>query len=435
MQPSFGSTSPSRHTRIAAAVLAGLLFLPGGDAECEWSSSTPKPTQIDVQVGGPECVSNYNWEKQQYQFKSATGYFVGEGGNIKRSSPPECSGDSWIPFKDERPFEDGVDIDAKKQPRMFLKDNSNKLIMIDMKTESISFTQYVGDLGRDFAGSFYATWVRPNANPAKAAELYCDANGRVGNNLWCPQITLAKANACGFRSAAYPVTDLTRSSIANSWKNNAVQCFLPLPGDYGKVWNNTKHMWIQDVEATNLYYCGLQVQSAQKGGTYPPKQSWVDLKGRYVTCNYNKGYGTSGTHIDTTKAYNVTVRFDWNKDGNYLEGFSTNLTQGQHNWVFLPKKMTGSGSKVPINGGFPKDGKMALLLEVTDSLDNPELQSLGCNKQSTDWDFFSIGNIRITNEMTKVERHLKFFPPSGGDGKNTQWNGGKDSDKSKKSKD
>ncbi|KAL7533835.1 hypothetical protein ACHAWF_004635 [Thalassiosira exigua] len=130
--------------------------------------------------------------------------------------------------------------------------------------------------------------------------------------------------------------------------------------------------------ATNLYYCGLQVPGARRAGSpgIPPKQTWVDTWGNALSfssaganpnCVENEStsceYGPSGAVIDTEHEVNVTVRFDWNDDGGFLEAFSTTLTQGSQA-VTLTRNTTGNAWHVPVDGGFPSDGKMALLLQL-----------------------------------------------------------------------
>eukprot|EP00315_Gephyrocapsa_oceanica_P058230 CAMPEP_0185483888 /NCGR_PEP_ID=MMETSP1366-20130426/8884_1 /TAXON_ID=38817 /ORGANISM="Gephyrocapsa oceanica, Strain RCC1303" /LENGTH=458 /DNA_ID=CAMNT_0028091885 /DNA_START=69 /DNA_END=1443 /DNA_ORIENTATION=- len=292
-----------------------------------------------------QCVSEFNWNQgQESTYKSATGYFVGAGGKLERSEVPDCAG-SWTAAGDV------LTLKGNKQPRMFLRDGRDQLVVLDMSTEEVSWTQDVAQLGKDLNGALYATWVRPadEANPAEAARLYCDANDGTGNNLWCPEIDLGEANSCGFRSTSHPVTDLN----ANSWRSDAVNCFAPPDAE-------------QD---TNLFYCGL-------GRLEPaPKQTWVDHFGNALMfssaaahppcvgstpANTLCTYG-AGQAIDTNREYDVRISFTY--EGGALRAFTTTLSQGS-NTIELTRQTTPNSFSVPIAGGFPDSGRVALLVQL-----------------------------------------------------------------------
>ena len=309
---------------------------------------------------------------------------------------------------------------------MFLKDGDDRLIMLDMKSEEISWTQNVAQLGRQFNGALYTTWVRPQdeSDPATAARLYCDANDGTGNNLWCPEMDLGESNLCGFRSTSHPVTDLN----GNEWTANAVNCHLPLAADAGSWYNASSGTWVKSQDYTNLFYCGLTMPGAQRLGS-PPAQTWVDHFGNALyfssasalpecaggapntKCNYG-----SGEAIDTKLDYDVNVKFDWSADG-YLKGFSTTLTQGSTT-VTIPRQSTPNQADVPIHGGFSDDGRVAILVQLwtskgegmswlsgsTCNYTNGKTPGLPDVADTT----FTMKNIRIKNTASGVERTIKF---------------------------
>jgi hypothetical protein len=98
---------------------------------------------------GMQCVSEFNWNQgTQSTYKSATGYFVGDTGNRVDSAIPDCAG-GWSAHNDT------LILKGNKQPRMFLKDATGTLIMLDMASEDVSWTQNVAQLGRFFNGALY----------------------------------------------------------------------------------------------------------------------------------------------------------------------------------------------------------------------------------------------------------------------------------------
>jgi hypothetical protein len=96
---------------------------------------------------GMQCVSEFNWNQGAAPFyKSATGYFVGSGGDKLQCDVPDCSG-AWSAYNDT------LVLKGARQPRMFFKDASGALIMLDMSSQDISWTQNVAQLGRVFNGA------------------------------------------------------------------------------------------------------------------------------------------------------------------------------------------------------------------------------------------------------------------------------------------
>jgi hypothetical protein len=94
-----------------------------------------------------QCVSEFNWNQGlDDKYKSATGYFVGEKGNIVVSDVASCDG-GWSAHNDT------LVLKGNRQPRMFLKDEDGKLISIDMASHDVSWTQNVAQLGRFFNGA------------------------------------------------------------------------------------------------------------------------------------------------------------------------------------------------------------------------------------------------------------------------------------------
>jgi len=284
----------------------------------------------------------------------------------------------------------------------------------------------VAQLGRQFNGALYSTWVRPEdeIDPANAARLYCDANDGTGNNLWCPEMDLGESNLCGFRSTSHPVTDLN----ANDWTSDAVNCHLPLAKDAGSWYNASSSTWVKNQDYTNLFYCGLTVPGAQRSGS-PPTQTWVDHFGNALFFNSASAlpacasgapntkcdYG-AGSTINTKLDYDVHVSFDWSPEG-YLKGFSTTLTQGS-NTVTIPRQSSPNQANVPMKGGFPLDGRVALLVQLWTSqgdgmswlsgakcnYTNGETPGLPSISETT----YTMKNIRIVNKKSGVERKIKF---------------------------
>ena len=376
---------------------------------------------------GMQCVSEFNWNQgQQATYQSATGYFVGAGGNVELSSVPDCSG-SWTAQ------DDVLTLNGAKQPRMFLKDGRDQLLMLDMSTEELSWTQNVAELGRDFNGAVYATWVRSEdeGNTANAARLYCDANDGTGNNLWCPEMDLGEANYCGFRSTSHPVTDLN----GHAWRSNAVNCYSPLAAEQGAWLDPQTSSLVENQDYTNLFYCGLGVDGAQAVGS-PPMQTWVDHYGNAlwftsaaahapcsatpenVLCTYGDGQA-----IDTNRDYDVHIKFHW--DG-YLRGFTTTLRQGS-NTIELTRQTSPNSASVPVQDGFP--ARMALLVQLwvsrpgsgTEGAESGGsgmswLSGAACNVSNGDSAgfpamgdaTFTIKDMRITNSITKVQRRVLF---------------------------
>ena len=171
----------------------------------------PVGTESTFAVAGPsdytgvdmQCVSEFNWNQGEEAttplggpYQSATGYFLSKGANVVMQDDPHptCAG-GWS-AKD-----DTLTLKATKQPRMFLKEPGegfDKLIMLDMKSESISWTQNVANLGRQFNGALYTTWVRPQDEnaPDVAAKL-------------CTPRAAATSALCVPRRPARPVPKLT----------------------------------------------------------------------------------------------------------------------------------------------------------------------------------------------------------------------------------
>ena len=381
----------------------------------------PAPTFVAVRPGdytevGVQCVSEFNWNQgQDATYKSATGYFVGAHG-METTQVPDCSG-SWTAEGDV------LTLKGEKQPRMFLKDDRNRLVMLDMTTEELSWTQNVAQLGKDLNGAVYATWVRSTDenDPARAARLYCDANDGTGNNLWCPEMDLGESNACGFRSTSHPVTDL---NPGHDWKSHAVNCFVP-PGEE---------------QEANLFYCGLGVDGAQSDQPAPAQQTWVDHYGNavmftsaaaHLPCSgagpdsaLDCRYG-GGQTIDTDHDFDVHIKFDFN---GHLRGFTTTLRQGS-NVVELTRRTTPNSASVPVEGGFPGTGRMALLVQLwrsspgtgteggeiggsgmswlsgaTCNVSNGEATGLPAISEAT----YTIKDMRITNARTGAQRRILF---------------------------
>eukprot|EP00928_Gymnodinium_smaydae_P093710 TRINITY_DN7800_c0_g1_i1.p1 TRINITY_DN7800_c0_g1~~TRINITY_DN7800_c0_g1_i1.p1 ORF type:complete len:421 (-),score=85.42 TRINITY_DN7800_c0_g1_i1:363-1625(-) len=404
------------------AILSAVLALPVSaflDAETSKAAPSAAAATAVMDDVGVQCVSEFNWNQGEgASYKSATGYFVDSGGNMKTNDIPDCAG-GWSAANDT------IILKGTKQPRMFLKDASDNLIMLDMRSEEISWTQNVAQLGRQFNGALYTTWVRKEDehNPASAAKLYCDANDGTGNNLWCPEMDLGESNLCGFRTTSHPVTDLN----ANDWTSNAVNCHLPLTDDVGSWYDANSSTWVKNQDYTNLFYCGLGTASGQKMTSHP-KQTWVDHFGNALSLTSESAlpgcakagdtkcvYG-NGDLIDTKLDYDVRVTFDWSDD-RYLKGFSTTLTQGEKS-VTLFRQSTPNEAEVPIKGGFPLDGRVAILVQLWTSKgegmswlsgpkcdytngETPELPSIA---DAT----YTIKNIRIKDTATGVERKIRF---------------------------
>ena len=161
----------------------------------------PVGTESTFAVAGPsdytgvdmQCVSEFNWNQGEEAttplggpYQSATGYFLSKGANVVMQDDPHptCAG-GWS-AKD-----DTLTLKATKQPRMFLKEPGegfDKLVMLDMKSESISWTQNVANLGRQFNGALYTTWVRPqDENAPDVAAKLCTPRAAAASALCVPR--------------------------------------------------------------------------------------------------------------------------------------------------------------------------------------------------------------------------------------------------------
>ena len=413
---------------LCAALVSAASALSTGSAQVDGSS--PASGLGDYENVDMQCVSEFNWNQGEgATYKSATGYFLGKGASIETNDIPDCAG-GWSASGDT------LTLKGTVQPRMFLKDATAKLIMLDMKSEEVSWTQNVRQLGRQFNGALYTTWVRPQdeSDPATAAKLYCDANDGTGNNLWCPEMDLGESNVCGFRSTSHPVTDLQ----ATEWTSEAVNCHLPLAAEVGSWYNKTSGARVPNADYTNLFYCGLGKKTAQKIEASHPKQTWVDHFGNalYLTseeaspgcskagdtkCTY--GFDLAGADsINTSDDYDVRVSFDWDGTEGYLKGFTTTLTQpnaqGGVTTVTLPRVSTPNQAEVPIKGGFPADGRVALLVQLWTSQGDGMswLSGVNCNYTngqtaglpSVNETTYTIKNLRIKNTATGEEKKIKF---------------------------
>jgi len=412
------------------AALASAASVPSGATASAKAlpSAAPRAAGADYTEVDMQCVSEFNWNQGEQAksatggpYKSATGYFLGQGaGIVMQDSIPTCAG-GWS-AKD-----DTLILKGTVQPRMFLKDSTDKLIMLDMTSEEISWTQNVAQLGRQFNGALYTTWVRPQdeTDAATAAQLYCDANDGTGNNMWCPEMDLGESNLCGFRSTSHPVTDLN----GYDWTADAVNCHMPLAAEVGSWQNKTSGGSLPNADYTNLFYCGLGKPTAQKIEGGHPKQTWVDHFGNalYLTSEAaDPGCGAasdtkcvygSGQKIDTTKDYDVRVSFDWDSAGAYLKGFTTTLTQGS-NTVTLPRVSTPNQAEVPIKGGFSADGRVALLVQLWTSQGEGMSWLSGANCNFTNGQTpglpsiaettYTMKNIRIKTTTTGEEKKILF---------------------------
>jgi len=401
--------------RLLVLALLPISALCGGLLVARHVITACVPPTEDYTDVGVQCVSEFNWNQgQEATYKSASGYFVGTGGRIERSDLPDCAG-SWTAE------DDVLTLKGNRQPRMFLKDARNTLIMLDMSTEEVSWTQNVAKLGKDMNGAVYTTWVRPEdeADPATAARLYCDANDGTGNNLWCPEMDLGEANYCGFRSTSHPVTDLS----GNAWTGTAVNCYAPLGAD-------------QDA---NLFYCGLGVDGAQSDGP-PLMQAWSDHYGNalwftsaaaHPPCAASPGSSTMCTYgdgqaIDTNRDYDVHVKFHFG--GSNLRSFTTTLRQDA-NTIELTRQTSPNSAAVPIEHGFPDTGRVALLVQLWVSSPGSGTEGAESGGSGMSWlsgaacdvsnggsaehpavsdATYTIKNLRITNSVTRAERRVLF---------------------------
>ena len=123
------------------------------------------------------------------------------------------------------------------------------------------------------------------------------------------------------------------------------------------------------------------------------------------------------TTINTKDDYDVRVTFDWDSADGYLKGFSTTLTQGATT-VTLPRVSTPNQAEVPIKGGFPADGRVALLVQLWTSqgAGMSWLSGINCNYTngqtpglpSIDDTTYTMKNLRIKNTATGEEQKITF---------------------------
>ena len=182
--------SPALYDRKMLLATASSAFVaPPVGTESMFAVAGPSDyTGVDMQ-----CVSEFNWNQGEEAttplggpYQSATGYFLSKGANVVMQDDPHpiCAG-GWS-AKD-----DTLTLKATKQPRMFLKEPGegfDKLIMLDMKSESISWTQNVANLGRQFNGALYTTWVRPqDENEPDVAAKLCTPRAAAASALCVPR--------------------------------------------------------------------------------------------------------------------------------------------------------------------------------------------------------------------------------------------------------
>jgi hypothetical protein len=77
--------------------------------------------------------------------------------------------------------------------------------------------------------------------------------------------------------------------------------------------------------------------------------------------------------IDTQRDYDVHVAFDWNPEG-FLNGFTTTLSQAANN-VTIARKTSPNAAGVPSPGGFPLDGNVAMLVQVSSMIELREMSN------------------------------------------------------------
>ena len=208
---------------------------------------------------------------------------------------------------------------------------------------------------------------------------------------------------------------------------------LPLAAEVGSWYNKTSGTSVPNADFTNLFYCGLGKATAQRMEDSHPKQTWVDHFGNALymasedavpgcskasdtKCTY--GFDVAGAEtINTKDDYDVRVTFDWDSADGYLKGFSTTLTQGATT-VTLPRVSTPNQAEVPIKGGFPADGRVALLVQLWTSqgAGMSWLSGINCNYTngqtpglpSIDDTTYTMKNLRIKNTATGEEKKISF---------------------------
>lgn len=282
-----------------------------------------------------------------------------------------------------------ITLKGTQAPRMYITEGE-KLLTVNTKEESISWTMNVAKLGGLWNGALYMTYV--NFTDPTDAMWYCDANAAsngADNNLFCFEMDLAEANTCGFRSTSH-------GCVAGDapWPryDSSIDVTLPSYAASGPSGVNS--------------ICYGWGSAASFGGVQDSNPIIDATSGQGVP--FGMAYG-SGSHyaINTEFNFDVNVSFAWN--GDVLEGWTQTLSQGGKSvstTQYTNKEFT-----------FQESGQFALLVQLWENDGLPSWLSGDCvsgrNPPSISYDEVEayFYNVTIMNKKSQMQRVLAFSEP------------------------
>lgn len=284
---------------------------------------------------------------------------------------------------------DGTTITLKgtQAPRMFITEE-DKLLMVNTKEESVSWTMNMAKLGKYWNGALYMTYV--NFTDPKDQMLYCDANPPTNgayNGQWCYEMDLAEGNTCGFHSTSHGCT-------AN----------VPVYPDYDVDIDLTKSGADTFGPRGVNSICYAWGNAASFGGN--PSNNKIIDEATGAEVPFNGAYGSgAGNIINTEKEFHSKVVFNWK--GDVFESWTQTLSQGGKSISttgYTDKRFT-----------FQSNGKFALLVQLWESKGLPDWLSghdcsSGSNPSSESYSEMELyfDSVTITRNADNSEKILTF---------------------------
>lgn len=286
---------------------------------------------------------------------------------------------------------DGTTITLKgtQAPRMFITEG-DRLLLVNTKEESISWTMNMAKLGKDWNGALYMTYV--NFTDPRHQMLYGDANAPTNgayNGLWAYEMDLAEGNTCGFHSTSHGC----KADVS-------VYPYYDVNIDLSKSGDDT--FGPQGVNSI-CYAWGNAVSFGGRAGNTNNK---IIDEATGAEVPYNGAYGSgSGNIINTEQEFQSKVVFNW--QGDVFEGWTQTLSQG--------------GRSISTTGytdnrfTFQSNGIFALLVQLWESKGLPDWLSgsdcsSGSNPSSEYYNEMELhfNRVTITNNADNSEKILTF---------------------------